>query len=650
MPGCWRSGALIHPCYDGGQARILGKTNKIISTINLQQAGSASVMTMIKKLLPALLLSAFCFQSQAGTASAPHLNVAQLQRLAPAQQLAQLAEQYYQHGLYFDPIGATYNGDDRYNDRLPETLNPRIRAKKAQGLKQIAGQLNKLKREQFSPADQVSYDCLKYEIEAELALEKFDEHLLPFTQMDSLPLTLAHFASGQSAQPLQTIPQYWAFLHRLQQLPNWLKQAQQNMQSGMKQGLVLPKALVSSSLPQFAQLISTDLDSHPYYAAVKNMPGHFSASEKQALSRAYSQILQKQVIPALTRFHTFVSRDYLNAARTSTGWSDLPNGKDWYAALVRYQTTTTLSYEEIHQTGLREVARIQAEFARLGPQLGYHGEAQALPAWMDKQDKYRPFKTEQEILAAYKEIDLQVKSHLPNLFGKIPKAALEVRPEPEISRATASDHYTNPSLDGTRPGVFWVVINKPEEYANTGMKTLYLHEGQPGHHFHLAGLQELDVPKFRKTGGNNAYTEGWALYAETLGHEMGLYANDPNAYFGHLSDEMLRATRLVVDTGMHAKGWSREQGIQYIKDTLGYNEAMSKQVIERYMAWPAQALGYKVGSLKIMELRKLAEKELGQAFKLKDFHDMVLSDGTLPLKLLEQKALQWIASQQAQKN
>lgn len=602
---------------------------------------------MVKKILAGLLLGALSLGAQATPLHAPQLNLQQLKRLAPAARLAHLAEQYYQHELYFEPIGATYNGDDRYNDKLPETLNPKIRAQKNAGLNLILTQLSLLNRQQLNAADQVSYDILRYEIEAELALQGFDDHLMPLNQMDSLPLTLAHFASGQSAQPLQTVPHYWAFLKRLQQLPAWLKQAQSNMRLGMQKHIVLPKALVLSTLPQFKQLVTTELDKHPYYEAIKVMPASFSQAEKQALTQAYSKILRQQVIPALINFNQFLSQDYLAAARDSTGWSDLPNGKVWYQAWVRHQTTTDLSFEDIHQTGLREVARIQAEFARLGPQLGYQGDPQALPAWMDKQDKYRPFKTEQEILDAYKEIDLQVKAKLPDLFGKLPKAPLEVRPEPEISRETASDHYTNPSLDGSRPGVFWVVINKPQDYANTGMKTLYLHEGQPGHHFHLAGLQELDVPKFRKTGGNNAYTEGWALYAETLGHEMGLYANDPNAYFGHLSDEMLRATRLVVDTGMHAKGWSREQGIDYIKQTLGYNDALSKQVIERYMAWPAQALGYKVGSLKIMELRKRAETELGAGFKLKDFHDMILSDGTLPLKLLEQKALNWIARQKS---
>jgi uncharacterized protein (DUF885 family) len=258
----------------------------------------------------------------------------------------------------------------------------------------------------------------------------------------------------------------------------------------------------------------------------------------------------------------------------------------WYQAWVEDQTTTHLTPEQIHATGLKEVARIQREYAILGPKLGYQGTPESLPEWMEAQTSYRPFKTEKEVLDAYIAIDGIVRQKLPEFFEKTPKAALEIRPEPEISRATASDHYTAPAIDGSRPGVFWAVINKPEDYATTGMKTLFLHEGQPGHHFHLATLQELDVPKFRKVGGNNAYTEGWALYAETLGREMGLFENDPAAYYGHLSDEMLRATRLVVDTGMHAKGWTREQGIQYLQQTLGYSEAVSRQCIERYgVAW-----------------------------------------------------------------
>jgi uncharacterized protein (DUF885 family) len=259
------------------------------------------------------------------------------------------------------------------------------------------------------------------------------------------------------------------------------------------------------------------------------------------------------------------------------------------------------------------------------------------------QDKFRPFTSDKEVIAVYRKLDAQLRTKLPALFTLVPKAPLDLRLEPELSRATASDHYTAPAADGSRPGVFWSVVNDPKQYGSTGMVTLFLHEGQPGHHFHIALLQELKLPNFRKFGGNNAFTEGWALYAETLGKEMGLF-DKPEDYFGHLSDEMLRAVRLVVDTGMHAKGWTREQSIQYMRDTLGYPEALARSETERYMVWPGQALGYKIGSLKIAELRARATAALGPKFNLPAFHQVVLGDGTLPLSLLEAKVDRWIAA------
>ena len=231
------------------------------------------------------------------------------------------------------------------------------------------------------------------------------------------------------------------------------------------------------------------------------------------------------------------------------------------------------------------------------------------------------------------------------MFTLMPKAPLDLRLEPELTRATASDHYTAPASDGSRPGVFWSVVNDPKQYGSTGMVTLFLHEGQPGHHFHIALLQELDLPKFRQFSGNTAYTEGWALYAETLGKEMGLF-DKPEDYFGHLNDEMLRAVRLVVDTGMHAKGWTREQSIQYMRDTWAIPGSTARSETERYMVWPGQALGYKIGALKILELRHRAEAALGDKFSLPKFHEIVLEDGTLPLSLLEVKVDRWIEKNQ----
>jgi uncharacterized protein (DUF885 family) len=410
----------------------------------------------------------------------------------------------------------------------------------------------------------------------------------------------------------------------------------------MRSGIVMQKATVISMLPQFQKLVTATPEENIFYTPIKKMPAAFADKDKQALTKAYRATVAGKLSPALARLASFIEKDYLPAARTTTGWSDLPGGAAWYQLNVASQTTTSLTPEQIHAIGLKEVARIQEQYAIVGPKMGYTGPAAGLPGWVTAQDKYRPFKTEQEVIDVYRKLDATLRTKLPALFTLMPKAPLDLRLEPELSRATASDHYTAPAADGSRPGVFWSVVNDPTQYGSTGMVTLFLHEGQPGHHFHIALLQEMNLPNFRKFGGNNAYTEGWALYAETLGKEMGLF-DKPEDYFGHLNDEMLRAARLVVDTGMHAKGWSREKAIQYYRDTLGYPEALAKSEIERYMVWPGQALGYKIGALKIAELRQRAQTALGEKFSLPKFHEIVLQDGTLPLSLLEAKVDRWIA-------
>jgi uncharacterized protein (DUF885 family) len=410
----------------------------------------------------------------------------------------------------------------------------------------------------------------------------------------------------------------------------------------MRRHVVLPKALMVSALPQFKKLPSATPEASIYYSAINKLPATFADADKQRLTAEYRAAISK-LNPALERLAAFLETEYLPACRDSAGWSALPQGKAWYQAAVASSTTTTMQPEQIHAIGLKEVARIQQQFAVLGPKLGYTGPAAGLPVWVSEQAKFYPFKTEDEVQAVYRQLNGVLDTKLPSMFTLVPKAKLDLRLEPELSRATASDHYTAPAGDGSRPGVFWSVVNDPAKYGNTGMTTLFLHEGKPGHHFHIALTQELDQPNFRKYGGNNAFTEGWALYAETLGKEMGLF-DDPAQYFGHLNDELLRATRLVVDTGLHAKGWTREQTIKYMRDTLGY-DAAAKSETERYMAWPGQALGYKIGSLKIVELRHRAEKALGDKFSLPKFHEVVLGDGTLPLSLLETKVDRWIAGQ-----
>ncbi|WLI89349.1 DUF885 domain-containing protein [Massilia sp. R2A-15] len=595
----------------------------------------------MKKILP--LAAAALIACAPVHAAAPATKVVAVAGASQAsKQLSVLADQYYDALAKFEPMNATENGDSRFDDQIGMAIAPKMRARQFALYHGFQQRLRAIPRDALDAKGQINYDILDYELKSELSFEKFPVHLLPINQMDSIPVTLANFANGQGGQPLVTVKNYKAYLNRLNQLPAWIDQAIANMREGMKQGITEPKAAMVSALPQFQKLVSDKPEASIFYTPITNLPAGFSAADKKSLTAAYRATIDKKLTPALARLATFLEKEYVPAARTSTGWSAMPGGMDWYLARVASQTTTTMTPDQIHAKGLEEVARIQREFAIVGPKMGYTGPANGLPNWVAAQDKYRPFTTEQQVIDVYRKLDAQLRTKLPSMFTLMPKAPLDLRLEPELSRATASDHYSPPAADGSRPGVFWSVVNDPKQYGSTGMVTLFLHEGQPGHHFHIALLQELGLPNFRKFGGNNAFTEGWALYAETLGKEMGLF-DKPEDYFGHLNDEMLRAVRLVVDTGMHAKGWTREQSIQYMKDTLGYTD-VAKSETERYMVWPAQALGYKIGALTIAELRARAQAALGPKFSLPKFHEVVLGDGTLPLSLLEAKVDRWIAA------
>jgi uncharacterized protein (DUF885 family) len=506
-------------------------------------------------------------------------------------------------------------------------------------------QLQGIARDKLSERGQLNYDVLAFEIGAMLDLEPFPEHLLPLNQFDNVPSTLANYASGTGSQPLSTPKQYRAYLGRLNQLPGWIDQAIANMKEGMRQGVVLPTALTAKMLPQFQQLRSATPDASIFYTPVNIMPAQFSSKDKQELTAGYRQAVGR-IGPALDRLARFIENDYLPAGRSTAGYGALPNGQAWYQARIRHNTNLPLTPGEIHALGLKEVARIRQQMAELAPKLGYTGPAQGLSQWMRDQDKFKPFKTDAQVLDAYRKIYATVEAKLPQYFRLLPKARLELQPEPELTRATASDHYTPPAADGSHPGVFWVVVNDPQKYNDVGMVSLLMHEGVPGHHLHAALLKELPLPDFRKFDTEHfnaaAYTEGWGLYSETLGKEFGLY-EEPQFYYGHLNDELLRAARLVVDTGMHAQGWSREQAIAYMMDTLGYSEQRATNQIERYMAWPGQALSYKIGALKILELRAKAQQALGPKFSYPAFHEVVMGEGTLPLPILQERVERWIA-------
>jgi uncharacterized protein (DUF885 family) len=566
--------------------------------------------------------------------------------LTAAGQVSALADEFYVTRAEFDPLNfATANGDSRYDDKIGLSIAPKVRAGYFQHMHRLQSRLAAVSAAGMSESDRLNRDILAFEVRSALELEPYPEHLLPLSQMDNVPSTLANYASGNGSQPLTTPAQYRAYLNRLKQLPAWIDQAIQNMREGIRAGVVQPRAITLAMIPQFEQMVSATPEESIFYSPIHDFPASFSAGDRQQLTVSYRALIADQLSPALSRLNTFLKNDYLPASRASTGIGALPQGAAWYLARIQNSTNLPLAPDAVHALGLKEVARIKGQYAELAPKLGYSGPPDGFSRWMLEQKKFEPFTSADQVVKAYQGIYAQVSAQLPAYFDILPKAKLSIQLEPELTRATASDHYTPLAADGSHPGVFWPVVNDPTDYSTVGMVTLFLHEGVPGHHLHAALLKELKLPDYRKFNTENldtaAYTEGWALYCETLGQEFGFY-RQPEAYFGHLNNRMLRAVRLVVDTGMHAQGWSREKAISYTMDNLGYSEPAARNQIERYMATPAQALAYMVGALKILELRERAQQALGTRFSYAHFHDVIVGEGTLPLPIMESRVDRWI--------
>ncbi len=566
----------------------------------------------------------------------------------PAERLADVAARYYDARSRFDPISATESGDNRYDDQLALDIAPAERARRFAAWRGFLKELDALPAARL-PADQrLNRELLVQQLRDRLAFERFPDHLLPLHHMGAMPLQLAFYASGEAGQPLKTTAQLEAYLKRISQLPAWCDQALLNLREGVRRGVVQSGPVVDAMLPLLRSLASQDAEHSAFTAPVRALPPGVDPGDAVRLKAAYEQAWTERIAPALRRLVAYVETDYVRAARREAiGWSALPDGRAWYRQWVREQTTTDLTPEQVHALGLQEVARLQREITRLAPQLGFTGDPLkdgGLLAWARSDARFRPFKTEAEILDHYRALNDRLAPQLPRLFGRQPRMALEIRPEPALTRQTASDHYTVGQADGSAPGIFWAVINDPTAYSVSTMTALFLHEGQPGHHFHLGLQLEMPLPDFRRRTWINAYGEGWALYAETLGQELGLY-DDPVARAGALRLEISRAARLVVDTGLHAKGWSRERALRYWRDITGASEQQAAAQIDRYLAWPGQALGYKIGALKIQELRRRAEQQLGPRFDLAAFHDQVLGEGSLPLSVLEKRVEAWISEQ-----
>ncbi|KQY85580.1 DUF885 family protein [Pelomonas sp. Root1444] len=592
--------------------------------------------------LPALTLPLAPFLILAALALPP-ANAA-----TPAQRLDDLATRYHDARARSDPMAATENGDNRFDDQLGLAIAPAERSRQFAAWRGFLKELNALPAASLPPAERLNRELLERQLRDRLAFERFPDHLLPLHHMGAVPLQLAFFSSGQAGQPLKTAAQVEAYLKRVAALPAWCDQAIANMREGMRRGVVQSRPVVDATLPLLKALADADANNSPFTAPARNLPVDLAAAEGGRLAEAYRLEWTERTAPALRRLVAFVEAEYRPAARAEAiGWTALPDGRAWYRQWVREQTTTELTPEQVHELGLREVARIQGEITRLAPKLGYTGDPLkngGLLAWARSDARFLPFTTEAEILDHYRALNARIVPQLPRLFGRRPRMAMDIRAEPELTRETASDHYTVGQADGGAPGVFWAVINDPKAYAVTTMTALLLHEGQPGHHFHIGLQMEMPLPEFRRRHWINAYGEGWALYAETLGHELGLY-EDPVAYAGMLRLEISRAARLVVDTGLHAKGWSRERALKYWMDVTGASEQQAVAQIDRYLAWPGQALGYKIGALKIQELRRRAQERLGARFSLAAFHDQVLAEGSLPLAVLEQRIDAWIAAQ-----
>ena len=561
-------------------------------------------------------------------------------------ELAVFLDSYYDERLQLYPIEATINGDERYNDQLLFDFTDAHRTKLKIFYKEQLTYLTKFDRNKLNANDQLSYDVLKRDLEINIEALGFKDNYMPLNQFSSMHLVLMQMGSGAVYQPFKTVQDYDNWLKRASVFPAYLDSAIVYFKKGMNTGHVLPAILVERMIPQFRSVVTDTAAASLFYGPVNLMPVSFGIEDKKRLAGAFNTLILQQLTPAFRKMADFLQNEYLPVARTSTGIAAIPEGEKYYRFLVRQQTTTDLTPNEIYATGLAEVKRIRTEMEKTKDAVGFKGDLKSFFAYINTDPKFTPYKTAEEVIAAFQSIQELIQPSLEKLFSKKPKTAFEIRQTEAFRAASASAEYQQGTADGSRPGVFYVPILDAAKFNITsGMQSLFLHEAIPGHHYQISLQQENSkLPKFRRFGGNNAYVEGWALYCESVGKELGLYT-DPYQYIGALGDEMHRAIRLVVDVGMHVKGMTREEAIQYMMENEQISEAGAVAEIERYMVIPAQALGYKIGALKIRALRTKYEQQLGDKFKLSAFHDAILKDGSLPLDVLEKKMDLWAAKQ-----
>jgi uncharacterized protein (DUF885 family) len=557
----------------------------------------------------------------------------------------QLLTDYNEGKLALNPLDATFAGDNRFNDQFPNTLSDEFSLKTKGFYTNYKKKLANFQDENLTESQQMSKAVLDWDCDMALGQNSFkNDILMPINQMWTINLTMGQFASGSSAQPFKTAKDYENWLSRLDKYNVWLHSAEKRMKQGIKEGYVLPASLIQKIIPQFEILATTALKNHLFYSPIKNLPADFSTEEKKKLTASYTKILNDKLIPTFKSMYKFLQLDYVKAGRKDSGINGIPQGKEYYQHSIKKYTTTAMTANEIHELGLKEVARILSEMEKVKQQVGFNESLKNFFNYVRENKELMPYSTPKEIIDNFNAIHEKMKPQLEKLFRNKPKTPFTVKQTEKFREASASAEYNPGSLDGTRPGVFYTPIPDASKYNVFSDEALFLHEAIPGHHYQISLTQENeDLPAFRKTLWYSAYGEGWALYTENLGKELGLYS-DPYQYFGMLGMEMHRAIRLVVDTGIHAKGWSREKAIQYSLDNEAESEASIISEIERYMANPGQALSYKIGQLKIRELRAKAKKELGNQFDIREFHHEILETGCIPLELLESKINKWIST------
>ena len=552
-----------------------------------------------------------------------------------------------ERSLKLNPVGALFRGDMRYADRLGDYLTDEyLAASKADNAENLA-KLAEIDRSKLSPTDQLAYDVFAYNQQREL--EGYAPAILaasevrPVNHFSGFHTFYPNFASGQSAAPFKTVEDYENNLKRHEDYIAITDRAIGKFREGMETGVYETKLTIGNVVSQLDTQLAMPVEESPFFMPVKNFPEEFSAEEKARLTAEYTAATE-EIYAAHERMRDFLRDEYMAVARDSVGLSQMKGGAELYRHMVEGTTTLPLEPDYLHELGLSEVARIKNGLEQIKQEVGFEGTLNEFFDYVRTDEQFKP-ESREALTQSYYDIGEQVDEKIGEFFSLVPKTPLEIKPYEEYrEKFEAGGSYNSGAPDGSRPGTFYFNAYDLPSRLTTGNVTLYLHEGAPGHHFQISLAQEnTDLPAFMRFGGNTAYVEGWALYSETLGYEMGFF-DDPWNRYGTLQDEQLRAMRLVVDTGLHAKGWTREQAIDFMLENSGMTRTEVVAEVERYIAIPSQALAYKVGAIKIQELRKRAEDQLGEDFDIREFHAEVLDTGSLPMPVLENKIDRWIAS------